>query len=150
MTDQVQAGIAGLDLSEAGPTVVCRECGSHEKPTYIESTKQKMLELSLCFSCLFWTEHWENYQKGDECSFVIHGEHYHVGSEKESRNLFRGFGGAQFIIDAFDGRRVITTNLWHQGVIPKHFRKRFPDNARFMERTRPMGGTYANPTKGAG
>lgn len=45
---------------------------------------------------------------------------------------FRGFGGREFCIEFFDGRKVATRDLWHQGVIPPKWRELWPDNARFV------------------
>lgn len=59
------------------------------------------------------------------------GEHYLICDEKGSRG-FRGFGGHRFDIEFFDGRRVSTTNLMHQGTVPAKWRERFPDNAQFV------------------
>lgn len=60
---------------------------------------------------------------------VIKGIAYMIASEKQ-RGM-RGYGGRRFDIEFFDGRKVTTTNLWYQGVVPLRWRERFPDNARF-------------------
>jgi hypothetical protein len=62
----------------------------------------------------------------------VGGKHYAIGPERRGDKQLCGFGGAKFIIQFFDGRRVETMNLWHQGVIPEHFRIRLPDNAEFL------------------
>jgi len=61
---------------------------------------------------------------------VIDGEHYMLGDNTAG---MKGFGGRRFDIEFFDGRRVTTTDLWFQGVIPPKWRERFPDNARFVQ-----------------
>jgi len=66
----------------------------------------------------------------DETAVIINGRCYHIGDE-DSKSYFRGFGGALFIIEFFDGRVVRTTNLWENGVIPPRYR--VPDNARFRK-----------------
>ncbi len=46
---------------------------------------------------------------------------------------FRGFGGREFRIRFYDGRTdVVTRNLWHQGIIPEHYRALLPDNAEWV------------------
>lgn len=62
---------------------------------------------------------------------VVEVEHYLICEEK-GPDRFRGFGGRLFTIEFFDGRRVSTTNLMHQGTVPARWRERFPDNARFL------------------
>lgn len=79
---------------------------------------------------------WEGYinLKEDKESVRINGVHYWIGEEKQkSRWEWRGFDGAKFIIKFFDGRIVITTNLWCQGAIPTEFKDKLPDNAKFSE-----------------
>lgn len=41
-------------------------------------------------------------------------------------------GGRKFHIQMHDGQVIETTELWHQGTIPEHFRERLPDNANFL------------------
>ena len=57
-----------------------------------------------------------------------------IGDENSvSPSSFRGYGGKKFIILFDNGGRIITTNLWHQGTIPKWFEEYLPDNAVFEE-----------------
>jgi hypothetical protein len=44
----------------------------------------------------------------------------------------RGNGGARYVIEFFDGRRVVSHDLWSSGIVPPKWRERFPDNARFI------------------
>lgn len=84
---------------------------------------------NVCFGCAFW----KNVIKGDRNSkraVVVNGGHHWIGNEKSSG--FKGFGGAKWKIRFNDGREVETTNLWHQGTIPEHFREDLPDNATFL------------------
>jgi hypothetical protein len=62
---------------------------------------------------------------------VIDGEHYTLGEDKPGYE-WKGFGGRRFDIEFFDGRKVTTHDLWHQGTIPPKWRERYPDNARFV------------------
>jgi hypothetical protein len=73
---------------------------------------------------------------------VVDGEHYLICDETASA-VMRGFGGHPFGIEFFDGRRVTTRNLWHQGTVPPQYRDRYPDNARFVPASQveiPTGG----------
>lgn len=81
-----------------------------------------------CFTCNFWAEKIE--AVNDPRSVRIDGGHYWIGDE-DPTNRFRGFGGRRFNIKFHDGREVQTTNLWHQGQIPEHFRDILPDNAEW-------------------
>jgi hypothetical protein len=75
---------------------------------------------------------------------VIGSEHYLIGDGTDGcpEDGFLGFGGRRFEIEFFDGRKVTTRDLWHQGVIPPKWRERYPDNARFVqpEGDSPQGG----------
>lgn len=65
---------------------------------------------------------------------VVGGEHYLLGDDKpDYPKAFKGFGGRRFAIEFFDGRKVTTHDLWHQGVVPPKWRERYPDNARFVQ-----------------
>jgi len=77
-----------------------------------------------CFEQDFWTK------ALDDSAVIIDGTCYHVDDENE-KSYFRGFGGARFVIEFNDGRRITTTNLWYQGKIPKKFIKE--DNAKFVK-----------------
>jgi hypothetical protein len=59
----------------------------------------------------------------------IDGHHYVI--EPDTDGGFQGMGGRKFTIDFFDGRSVVTHNLWSQGIIPLKWQERHPDNAQF-------------------
>ena len=65
------------------------------------------------------------------CVRVNH-EHYCIEEEGIGTYGFKGHGGRKFHIKFFDGREVITDNLWYQGVIPPKYRELLPDNAEFV------------------
>jgi len=98
-----------------------------------EIEKSKYTNTTLCSSQCFITDFWNYYvtQKDNPKCIRIDHTHYYIGSEsKDIRDMgFRGFGGRRFTIKHNDGRLIITTNLWHQGDIPKEFWDRLPDNA---------------------
>lgn len=64
----------------------------------------------------------------DDAAVIVNGRCYHIGDE-DSKSPFRGFDGAPWIIEFFDGRTVHTTNLWYNGRIPPELGVQ--DNARF-------------------
>jgi len=118
-----------MEKYEAGEEgfFICPVCGKADSPTNWIGGLPK----ELCFNCSFWTEVIEEYKKGNKV--VIDGHAYVIGNE-EARGGFRGFGGRSFIIEFYDSRQtIVSTNLWHNGEIPKRFRDKLPDNARFIK-----------------
>ena len=109
--------------------IICKECGKEEKLHWIKEENDKLISRNLCFKCNFWFE--KTLIKDESNVARIDGRHYQIASETD-KSSFRGYGGAKFIILFNDGRKITTTNLWHQGAIPKHFKKRLPDNAKFL------------------
>ena len=65
----------------------------------------------------------------DDTAVIAGGRCYHIGAE-DSKSAFRGFGGAPWVIEFFDGRKVYTTNLWDNGKIPPELGVQ--DNARLL------------------
>jgi hypothetical protein len=108
----------------------CKECDSIVTLIYSKLTNEKMEEKQLCFSCNFWQEFVE-YDR-PEPRYIIEGEHYIVLPE-EPRTSLRGYGGKKFTIETDNGSILFTTNLWHQGTVPEHFRDRLPNNAKFIK-----------------
>lgn len=104
----------------------CKECGKH----YHSSMTGSTLREGLCFKCNFWMDKvaWENDPEEKLRCVRVSGKHYHIS---EGFGFSKGFGGSKFCIQFKDGRLVQTSNLWHQGDIPAHFKKRLPDNAEF-------------------
>jgi hypothetical protein len=85
---------------------------------------------NLCENCDFWSEKLEI--KDHKNVARIANEHYIIGSTKAAKGS-KGFGGMEVTIKFFDGREVSTDNLWHQGRIPIAWRKRLPNNAKFVD-----------------
>jgi len=106
----------------------CKECGEVIELCYRHS--EELISQGLCFNCWFWYEKVE--KKNDPNIARIDGTHYSIGKPGKSK-FFRGFYGDVFMIEFDDGRKVETDNLWCQGDIPKRFRKRLPDNAKFSK-----------------
>jgi hypothetical protein len=104
---------------------VCRECGEE-----LEREWPMPDDATVCFRCEFWTM---QHEAGG--GIIVDGRHYRVGPDSRDGwdGVFRGFGGRPFVVLLNDGRRIVTDNLWTQGVIPARFRGRLPDNARFVD-----------------
>lgn len=88
---------------------------------------------NICSDECFHNDYWGSKVKDkDKDNMVrIKGEHYYIG-EEDSKSSFRGFSGMKYKIKFFDGREVISTNLWYNGEIPDNFKELLPDNAEFM------------------
>lgn len=101
----------------------CKECKGECDPHYPKAyTKQ------LCFSCDYWLR-----LVNHPHAVRVMGVHFVDGGYlPDAPRSCLGFGGKLHVVEFKDGRRVTTNNLWHQGVIPKRFRDRMPDNAMFV------------------
>lgn len=115
------------------PGYLCREClGEGDGERF--SPSMNLVAERLCFRCHFWLE--KVLKRDDPSVARIAGQHWTVCSE-DVHPSDRGMCGRRFTIVWDDGRRVVTSNLWHQGDIPTLFRERLPDNARFELDTPP-------------
>ena len=130
----------------------CRECGDGLNDRYVEPYKTQIRERQLCMSCLFWTGYVEG--NTNPTHVVVGGFHYVIEPDRDTTRGYGclGHGGARFDIRFFDGREVVSRNLWAQGEIPDHFRDRLVDTAEFVKRghvpvgnMRPGGGGYIGP-----
>lgn len=116
---------------EGIPDEPCVECGSLFSTRYIEEVKQKLLKANMCHHC----DHFLGLI-GRKHGLRIGGQHY-MGRAGEKGD---GCGGRTFRIRMLEtGEEFETSNLWHQGRIPTHFRDRLPDNAVFVQREAPKG-----------
>lgn len=105
----------------------CKECGKSYKGSWMDERARKLEEKQLCFNCSYWSD----LIPVRNNAVIVDGVHYMIGPE--DKGGMRGFGGRRFDVVFFNGKRITTTNLWHQGTVPDHFRNRLPDNARFIE-----------------
>lgn len=114
------------------PQVHCIECSKYEVIVWNRSVEMVLRERSLCYSCNFWHEKMLSPGR----SLVVDGCRYGIGSEGKSDNAHRGFGGQEFLVKFFEGVPfdILTTNLWHNGEVPDHYRDRLPDTAEFGTR----------------
>jgi len=111
--------------------LICKECGAEICFDYIsKATINRMKKWRVCHRCEYWLE-WVEKRRHPRVARINH-THYLVRDEFDT-GKFRGFGGRKFVIEWDDGRRMSTTNLWHQGRIPEFFWDRLPDNAKFIK-----------------
>jgi hypothetical protein len=115
-------------------TFKCRKCGEIEQNQFHEDTKKRLLELRLCFYCDFWQTKVGRCRESNQA--VIDGKVYSISPDQPAGYQgFLGFGGSRHEIQFFDGRTVVSHNLWFNGEIPPHWRDELPDNARFVQRS---------------
>ena len=114
----------------------CRECGSPIWLQWMAPRDAELVKHLECFGC----NHWMRIVRaGPEIvvEVIRHGtqkperHHYQCGT-KTKPGPYNGFGGHRWIIEFFDGRRVETCDLWHQGTIPKHLYDKLPVNAKLI------------------
>ena len=114
----------------------CHICGNTDNlDRWMKCNMSKIMENEqVCHSCAFWLE---KITQTDENTVVVNGTRYSIGDENPNL-YFKGFGGAKFDIEFFDGRKVVTHNLWCQGDIPEEFRSypELQDNARFVQKNK--------------
>lgn len=112
----------------------CKICGKEfDASHYVDSWANQMTAHQMCHSCNFWRNMLrEDSERPSHTWCMINGTHYVIGDEKDS-SCFRGFGGAEFVIQFNDGVVVKTTNLWCQGEPDGYWKEKFPDNAKFMD-----------------
>ncbi|MHA1962769.1 MAG: hypothetical protein ACW99U_21480 [Candidatus Thorarchaeota archaeon] len=108
----------------------CKECGLVENNRHWAFVADRLEKSGLCQEC----EHWLNAVNFKEQERVVRikGHHYIINDEIPGPAHLKGHKGQKFIIKFNDERQVVTTNLWHQGKIPEHFKERLPDNAVFL------------------
>lgn len=112
--------------------IECVECGKVIDFYYVKETDDKMRERQMCFKDNFWADLLERDQTGEYVAVVSEKYgHFIPGHEDDSPNSSRGFGGAKVLIKFHTGIEVESTNMWHQGEIPEHWRGegRFEPNA---------------------
>lgn len=116
-------------LDNTKTTKHCIICGKPIDVTgLVSSMQERLISVGVCYGCDTWMGEWQD--RHNEAAVRAGGHHYRIG---ESSAREKGMGGAQLIIKFYDGRTIITDNLWHQGKIPAPFKTSLPDNA-FIER----------------
>lgn len=127
--------IATVDatLPEPPPErVTCSKCGDIDLLSWDKGLRARLIDRSVCFNCDFWLNRAEIAK--DPMSAIVAGTAYFVEPDRRDHQDWAGFGGRRFDIEWFDGRKVTTHNLWHQGTVPERFRDLIPDNARFARK----------------
>jgi hypothetical protein len=121
-----------LDAHPEEVSHTCTECGQRERRgEWIAKVDQELRDCGLCFACHEWIN-----LIGRGGVVVQHGgqrRHFLICEEPPASERIHllGHGGARFDIQFFDGRQVVSHNVWFQGEIPPHFYDRFPVNAKF-------------------
>jgi hypothetical protein len=115
----------------------CVKCGRIVGTNYADELKKELIRDNICFDCHYWNRYVT--RKDDYDVVRVNGEHYVIVRHNIRARLksFRGsrghtFRSPKFKIRFYDGREVISRNLWYQGVIPERFKFELPDNAIFM------------------
>lgn len=107
----------------------CVICGKEIKKSLYSN---KVLCSNECFEIDYWNKFVQN---KDSSNIVrINGIHYTLGKETNEPKKWKGFAGRKFVILFNDGRKVTTTNLCCNGEIPKDFKDKLPNNAKFIEK----------------
>lgn len=108
----------------------CRECQTIWNPAHYSNNQIAMGHRArgLCSTCAFWDDAYRDYLDGKRV--VVNANSYTIA--REDATGLRGHSGARFRIQYPDGRMIESTNVWHQGQIPIHWRDRMPDTAVFL------------------
>lgn len=78
----------------------------------------------------YWDARIERAKQNNLNQVILNGFCYQiVPDEDELDPNARGFDGMRFVIYFKDGRRVVTHNLWANGLVPDELRADLPDNA---------------------
>lgn len=104
----------------------CEICGKQIEKTCYDN--RILCSSDECWNKAYWQEMIEN--KDTKRQVRIKGIVYYIGDENTTSS-FRGFDGAKYVINFFDGRKVFTSNLWHNSTVPDEFKDQLPDNAEF-------------------
>lgn len=108
----------------------CKHCG-----TYIDAehslTGSYLLERQECSRCNHFITALEWNPKN---TLIIGGEMYTVGKESDDADpKWRGCGGSLRFFEFYNSDICYkSTNIWHRGTVPAHFREIMPDNALWV------------------
>jgi hypothetical protein len=110
--------------------ITCTICGEQSWFFGDGPAASALAERGRCFTCDFWSEKAADHNNPNVAR--INGIQYTiVPSGPAKRPATKGFGGETFVVRFFDGRVVVTDDLWCEGKIPDRFRDALPDNAVF-------------------
>lgn len=128
---------------------VCKDCGAIDYSTaYTPNCAEKKIidAEGVCFTCAYW-----RVRIKEKHDVVIDGHIYSLGDIKKAPNSpHAGMAGRRFEVEFFDGRRVVTHDLWSGSTVPEHYRRLIPDTARFVggaERCQVGETTCWNPSR---
>jgi hypothetical protein len=104
----------------------CSDCG--KEYTWQWTTKH----VGMCFTCQHWYSWYACHLTNPTRTFVVKGTAFTHVDYEEGCTRGGGHGGSEFVIQCFDGRTVISRNLWCQGDVDEHWLKALPDTAEFI------------------
>lgn len=115
----------------------CQFCREEISFSFGDERNKELKDGKKCFSCDFWLKRINEYDSKEEKVLVIDGVCYSVGPENNARqSSMRGFGGRLFEWVWTDEERKdafqTSTNLWHRGDIPNHFKSALAENAYWI------------------
>lgn len=118
----------------------CKECQTKIKLSYGEELNVELKKEQLCSTCHFWNNIVKEetnkilYNSDKNRRVIIDGKCYYPnGYKTNTKKYMLGFSGKEFNIIMNDGTKILTNDLWYNGIIPTHFRNRLPDNAEFIK-----------------
>lgn len=128
---------------------ICKDCGAVNYPVAFtpNCAEKKIIDAEgVCFTCAYW-----RVRIKEKHDVVIDGHIYSLGDVKkvpDSPNA--GMAGRRFEVEFFDGRRVVTHDLWSGSTVPERYKQLIPDTARFAggaKRVQVGETTCWNPSK---
>lgn len=124
------SAIAAVDAIAKEPKpdcITCSHCGIIEILNW-GKLNDKLVQRQACFTC----NHFLDLLDLPGPRIIVDGGHYMDGGRSSDRRDCLGFSGREWNIEFFDGTKMSTNNLWHQGTVPNCLRRLFPDNAKFV------------------
>lgn len=127
-------------IADIYPTIECVECGESHRAHYDPFTRKRMVDRSLCFHCMYWSDMVHIRSSCDSNGFYSVEKKYviRVSNVREYKLMHYtfydkavggGYGGALFHILLSDGTPTWSRNVWSQGPVPERFHERLPANA---------------------
>lgn len=111
-------------------TYTCTNCGKRVRTA---DWADDLFNERLCFDCHFWLPKtlMDDSVLSGRVPLRANGVH-RIGYMDNAAGGFKGYGGAPFVFEFFDGRIILCCNVWHQGTIPAKWKEKLPDNGRFL------------------
>ena len=110
--------------------LICKDCGAVDYSTsYCKGEIKTIIDAEgVCFACAYWRD-----AIAKKHEVVIDGHIYSLGNiNKPPNSPHSGMAGRRFEVEFFDGRRVVTHDLWSGSTVPDRYKHLIPDTARFV------------------